>query len=194
VGAASDPYLQRLLERWPPPSKRNYTGTLLGFQSIERELGLSLPAAYKELIHTYGQGVWFETIFVLNPFLAELNDLEPWWSVRGYAGGSSWCNTLRTAREEFPRAFIHPIYPEPGGIFPWAFLQDGGVLYWLTAGPPPRWKTLFDRDMHFQDEWEVFEMPITELLWRLATGDGATAATELDKRIAPYRSVVFEAC
>jgi hypothetical protein len=190
----SDPFLLRLMKRCPPPTQRQHTGQQIGFEGVERELALVLPESYKQLTFAYGQGVWFQTIAVLNPFMAWLNDLEPWMSVRGYAGGPSWCKRLRASREEFPD-FIHsPIYPEPGGLFPWAFLQDGGVLYWLTAGPPARWKTLHDRDMCTEEEWESFEMSVTELLWRLATGNAKGKGTELEERIAPYRSTVFEVC
>jgi hypothetical protein len=161
---------------------------------VEQDLGLTLPTSYKQLTHAYGQGVWFGTIFVLNPFLAWLNNLEPWMSVRGYAGGPSWCKRLCESREEFPGHIRSPIYPEGGGLFPWAFLQDGGVLYWLTTGPPEQWKTLNDRDLWMEEEWESFEMSVTELLWRLASGDATVAGTELDRRIAPYRSTVFQTC
>jgi hypothetical protein len=77
-----DAFLLRLIER-PPPTQRRHTGQQVGFKGVERELGLALPTSYKELTHCYGQGVWFETVFVLNPFMAWLNDLEPWMSVRG---------------------------------------------------------------------------------------------------------------
>jgi hypothetical protein len=191
---ASDPYLRRLMERWPPPSRRRHTGELIGFETVERDLGLALPGSYKQLTHAYGQGVWFQTIFVLNPFLGWSNGLEPWMSVRGYAGGPSWCQGLRSAREEFPSHIRSPIYPEAGGLFPWAFLQDGGVLYWRTEGAPEQWETLHDRDLCLEEGWESFGMTVTELLWRLASGDAAGAGSELDARIAPYRSAVFEVC
>jgi hypothetical protein len=191
---SSDRFLLQLKERWPVPSQRRCTGQQVGFGEFESALGITLPSSYKALTHAYGQGVWFETIFVLNPFFAWQNDLEPWMSVRGYAGGPSWCNSLRTARQSSSGQMLSPIYPEPGGLFPWAFLQDGGVLYWLTAGPPERWKTLHDRDLWAEAEWEPFEMSVTELLWRLATGDAAVAGSELDKRIAPYRYAVFQVC
>jgi hypothetical protein len=190
----SDPFLKQLIGRWAPPSRLQHTGQLIGFAKIESQLGLALPTSYKELIHAYGQGIWFETIVVLNPFFAWLNDLEPWMSPRGYPGGPSWCSQLRAWREEFPGDALWPIYPEPGGLFPWAFLQDGGVIYWLTTGPAERWKSLYDRDLSEGEGWESFEMSVTELLWRFATGDGAVAGTELDERIAPYRSTVFQVC
>ena len=190
----SDRFLLRLMKRWPPPSQRQHTGQQIGFEGVERDLGLALPAWYKQLTYAYGQGIWFQMIVVLNPFMAWLYDLEPWMSVRGYAGGPSWCKRLRASREEFPDFIRSPIYPEPDGLFPWAFLQDGGVLYWLTAGPPERWKTLHDRDLCSEEDWESFEMSVTGLLWRLATGDAKVKGTELEERIAPYRSTVFEAC
>jgi hypothetical protein len=190
----SDAFLQRLMQHWPPPTRRRHTGKLIGFEGVERELGLALPPSYKELTYAYGQGVWFETIFVLNPFFAWLNGLEPWMSVREYAGGPWWCSQLRASRARYPGQIVSPIYPEPGAIFPWAFLQDGGVLYWETAGAPEQWKTIHDRDLVFEDGWQSFAMSLTEPLWRLASGDPAVADTELDQQIAPYRADVFRVC
>jgi hypothetical protein len=187
----TDPFLGRLMELWSPPSRRFHTGLLMGFESIERDLGMALPTSFKELTHAYGQGVWFETIFVLNPFYAKLNDLTPWLcGPRGYAGGLAWCDGLRKWREDFPRDFIYPICPEPGGVFPWAFLQDGGELYWLTSGPADSWKTLAG-EIFDQETWGQFEMSATELLWRLALDDPAVAKSGLAGRVAPFRSVVF---
>ena len=131
----SDTFLLRLIELWPLPSQRHHTGQQIGFESIQRDLGICLPLSYMEMTHSYGQGIWFETIYVLNPFMAWLNNLEPWMSVSGFAGGPSWCNSLRASQAQIGH-IRSPIFPEPGGLFPWAFLQDGGVLYWLTEGPP----------------------------------------------------------
>jgi hypothetical protein len=190
----SDPYLRRLVKRWPPPQTRYHTG-LMGFECVERELGLTLPLAYKELVHLYGQGLWFETIFVLNPFRALLEGLEPWLDAHRGCGALTWCDRLRAERDEFPSNSHYPIYPETGGIFPWAFFHGiGGGLYWFTEGSPEKWKTLAEPDGPSSlDEWEVFQMSVTELLWRLARGDKRVAKTGVDASIAPYRSTIFEA-
>jgi hypothetical protein len=168
---------------------------MIGFERIEQGISLTLPGAYKELVHVYGQGVWFETVFVLNPFYAWLQDLEPWYSPQHGRGVLQWCDGLREAREQFPEDFVHPIYPEPGGIFPYAlFYGIRGTLYWLTAGPADGWPSLFDLGgLSSQQEWERFDMPVTELFWRLATADKAVKGTSLDAAISGFRSTVFTA-
>jgi hypothetical protein len=188
----SDKYLKKLVALCPPPHYRYHTGNMIGFEPIERELGLTLPPSYKGLVNTYGQGIWFDTLHVLNPFYAWLNNEEPWYCrTRGYAGGSAWCEGLKESRKQFPRFFLYPIYPEPGGIFPWAFGSEG-TLYWLTEGPVQKWPTLFG-DQASQENWERYDLSATQLLWALATGDSSMAATGLDGWIAPYRSRGFVA-
>lgn len=191
----SDPYLTRLIDLWSPPSTRHHTGEVIGFERIEQQIGLALPASYKQLVHTYGQGVWFETVLVLNPFYAWLQDLEPLYSPQHGRGVRTWCDGLREMRKESPENFIHPIYPEAGGIFPYAlFFGIRGTLYWLTSGHPDGWPSLFDLgDGTFQQEWERFDMPITELFWRLAAGDKAVKGTALDAILSGFRSTVFRA-
>jgi len=191
----SDPYLRHLVDLWSPPSIRYHTGTVIGFEGIEQELGLTLPRAYKELVHVYGQGAWFETIYILNPFYAWLENLEPWYSRQHGCGALKWCDRLRAERGQFPHDFIHPIYPEPGGIFPYAlFYGIRGTLYWLTSEPPDDWKSLFDLGgPSSQQEWETFDLSVTELLWRLATEDKTVKRTCLEATIAGFRSTIFSA-
>jgi hypothetical protein len=166
---------------------------MIGFERFEAELGLALPAPYKELVSTYGQGIWFQVVHVLSPFYAWLNGLEPWfYGPRGYAGGPSWCARLRECREKFPDDFIYPIYPEPGGVFPWAFTEDEGVLYWLTEGPAETWPTLFG-GQDTQEHWERYDLSVTQLLWGIAANDSSVVGTSLAQWLAPYRSYGFVA-
>ena len=164
------------------------------FEAVEQELGLQLPVSFKELTNAYGTGVWFATIFVLNPFEQSPIDGGRWWCRRGYAGGPAWCDALRASRDRFPSLHAHPIFPEPGGIFPWAFLQDGGVLYWLTEGPPDGWRTLDERDLPSSPEsWESYKMSVTEILLKLAIDVPEIRDRELQSRCHPYRDRGFEA-
>jgi hypothetical protein len=189
----SDPYLLRLAERWPPPTTRYHTGALIGFGAIELQLGLRLPPAYKELVHTYGNGIWLETIYLVSPFFAYMEDLEPWFCGTHGRGALTWCNNLRDERERFPRDYLYPVYPEPGGLFPYAWCYGmRGTLYWLTAGAPENWITLYDRGGLPQADWEAFEMSTTDLLWRLACADKTIAETELGRIVSPFRSLVFQ--
>jgi hypothetical protein len=189
----TDAFLKRLIEVCRPPSRRHHTGRLNDFDEVERELSLELPFSFKELTRAYGSGLWFETIWLLNPFFRSPRSRQRWWCPRGYTGGPEWCDSLRTARGESSTLdSLYPIDPEPGGLFPWAFLQDGGVLYWLTEGPSDSWKTFDDRDMPgSEDLWEVHEMSVTELLFRVASDDPLIWEKEVYSRCLPYRDHGF---
>lgn len=189
----SDPYLQRLVELCPPPHTRFHTGQFMGFDSVERDLGIKLPPAYKELVSTYGHGVWFESLHVVTPFLAMFHDLKPWYVPQMGCSCLERCDQLRAVRKDYPDWFSYPIYPEPGGIFPWAFYFGiAGTLYWVTDGPPANWKTLCEIEASPGD-WEVVEGSPTKLLWQLATADKGIAGTGLDASIAGFRSELFRA-
>src|SRR5262249_37952868 len=65
--------------------------------------------------------------------------------------------------------YPHAIYPEPGGIFPWAFTDNGGRLFWRTKGRPTSWKTVYYpcRGPNF----EVFNQSCTAILLGVVTGE-----------------------
>jgi hypothetical protein len=188
----ADPFLSRLLDVQPPPVQRHHTGSAAELEAVERNLGLELPSGFKELTLAYGHGVWFDTIYVLNPFTTREGDNQPWHVGRlGLTGGPKWCAWMRKARKKYPDGFSrYPIYPEPGGIFPWAFVYGGGVLYWLTQGPAERWPTLDDPRTD-EDEWEQLGMSVTEILWRLAVADPSIADTALDRAVRQFRDTGF---
>ncbi len=191
----ADCSLRQLIEVVPPPSRKPCPGRLDSFAVVERELGLSLPTGFKELTEAYGTGVWFETIFVLNPFERSPVNGERWWCFRGYCGGPAWCAAERASPKQFPNLYVYPVYPEPGGVFPWAFLQDGGVLYWLTEGSPEVWRTLDDRlcPVCRRRRGESYQMTVPELLLNLATDAPDIRERELRSRCLPYLDRGFQA-
>jgi hypothetical protein len=190
----ADPFLGRLLDVLPPPAKRDHTGSAADFGAVERELGLELPSGFKELTLAYGHGAWFDTIYVLNPFATREGDGQRWHVRRlGLTGGPEWCDRVRKARRKHPDWFSrYPIYPEPGGIFPWAFVYGGGVLNWLTQGAAKGWPTL-DYPLGTEEEWEQLDMSVTEILWRLAAGDPGIADSALDRAVRQFRDTGFVA-
>ena len=62
----------------------------------------------------------------------------------------------------------HPLWPEPGGIYPWA-MADTATFFWLRSNPDPRsWPVVW---FHGEDlEWESFDGTATEFLIALVTG------------------------
>src|SRR5262245_20096564 len=113
-------YLQRLVTMVPPPKEPYEAGDAEGFARVESDLGLKLPGDYKNFIHTYGTGQWQEFWYVLNPFSAnEYGNLVTQSQNRRPTKWSA-LDAERTIRDGQGHRYPHPIYPEPGGILPWA--------------------------------------------------------------------------
>jgi hypothetical protein len=67
------------------------------------------------------------------------------------------------------RLFPYPLWPEPGGVFPWAESSGIGTYFWLTSGSEPGfWPVVW---CHGEElEWEQFDGTCTEFLIALVTG------------------------
>src|SRR5205814_1895372 len=158
--------LEELIRMVPPPTRPCESGDDAAFNSVEAALGLRLPEDYKRLIRTYGSGQWQEFWFVLNPFTAnEHLNLIRQSQVRRPRSWSA-LDAERAIRES--GTYPHPIYPEPGGILPWALTDNGGRFFWLTADPPEWWPTVYYPDR--SPEYAVYEMSCTELLYGAVSG------------------------
>jgi hypothetical protein len=75
------------------------------------------------------------------------------------------------------------MWPDEGGLLPWANSADGDVIGWWTVGEPDRWGTRFlGRD----DEFEEFSCGAAEFILRLLTG--SLGAAGLDGRFVPLEA------
>jgi hypothetical protein len=140
--------------------------------------GFEAPADYRLLMDRYGVG-GFGTgaltggwLYTLDPFSdeASLVDLSDWdrRNSRGF-------------QRHFPDQFPGwPMWPEQGGLLPWANSADGDLIGWWTTGEPDAWGTrFFGRDT----DYESFTFGAVEFILRLLTG--ALGAPGLDGRFAP---------
>jgi hypothetical protein len=110
------------------------------WRRVWASLGCQLPSDYQDLVHQYGLGS-FDDVVLWTPFT-----------------GSSWANLVAQARDlianyaplrdDCPEDFPYPLYPEHGGLLPWASTGDGDWLCWLTGGEPDRWPVV---------EWNIRE-------------------------------------
>lgn len=139
-------FLRRLTRMVPPPSTPVENGDISGFNVVEAELCLRLPEDFKQLIATYGTGQWQQFWYLLNPFTANphLNFAVQTRNLRP----RSWSalDAERGMREVIGEHYPYPIYPEEGGILPWAVTDNGGRFFWLTSGPPDKWPTVYYAD------------------------------------------------
>ncbi|MFL6140573.1 MAG: hypothetical protein ACJ72N_01725 [Labedaea sp.] len=140
---------------------------------VERGLGLELPAEYKELLAVFPPGSFllpdWKGIIVQPPyhvdgvpdhleqFGAELNELSDW-------------------RAEHPQDVPYPLYPEPGGLLPWARADREAVFWVRNHTDPNRWTVaasnggswrLFDDDPVVEE----YGMGTVDFLIGMVTGE-----------------------
>jgi hypothetical protein len=109
-----------------PDRKRND----VDWPAVESSIGLGLPAEYKRLVETFPDGVFQGLVRVNRPgdhhepvtqflgfYAYQLEDMRQF-----QAGGG---------------AIPYPIFPEPGGLLPWATGPRAEPFFWLTQGEDP---------------------------------------------------------
>lgn len=116
----------------PPPPRPSGVGTPEEWRAIERELGLTLPTDYREFVSTYGTGRLAVEYLIYSPF----------WGAEYLNHVRYLCQLETDFRAQFPHRVPYPVWPEPGGVLPWADDQNGNYYLWLTEGPPDQWEVL----------------------------------------------------
>ncbi|MFE3109184.1 SMI1/KNR4 family protein [Kitasatospora indigofera] len=117
--------LIRLVE--PPANPVHGNGD---WAQAEAALGLGLPADFKALVERYGFGQFVGFISPLTPFGGRNLLVE---QAQGLLDGE------RSFRRRNPEKCPYPFHPEPGGLLPWAGVDSGARLCWLTDGEPDSW-------------------------------------------------------
>jgi hypothetical protein len=116
----------------PPPARPSGVGTLEQWRAAERELDLVFPTDYREFVFAYGTGT----------FATEYSVYSPFWGAEYFDHVRYLCQIEREFRVEFPNRVPYPVWPEPGGVFPWGSDQNGNYYLWLTDGPPDLWQVV----------------------------------------------------
>ena len=105
-----------------------------GWAAVEESIGLQLSGYYKTLVDFFGASCWCDFLYVLSPFENGRFNLQRL--------GKQILDGDREARKQFPSHYPLSLYPELGGLFPWAVTDNGDTLYFITAGPPDDWPTI----------------------------------------------------
>lgn len=144
-----------------PPAQAADAGSAEQWDQCERQLGLTLPSDYRQLVQTYGTGRWMNFLWVLSPFASNtyINLLDQ---------ATRQLDAERTIRAQFPDEMPFPLYPEPEGLFPWAATDNGDRLYWHTRGEPDLWPTIVYESRG--PEFDRHLLPCTEFLTRWISG------------------------
>lgn len=130
--------IEALIRVLPPPAEPTHA-TGRPWEEIEAAIGLNLPSDYKAYVARYGLGSINGMVIPLNPHTPNRHvDLE--------RKSAVILDALRTTRSEFPAEMPYPLFPEDGGLFPWALTDNGDYCFWLTtpAGDPNAWRVVLD--------------------------------------------------
>lgn len=150
----ADP-LDALVRAVPPlPQLRSAS---VDWDEVECRLGLSLPADYRRLIETYGEGCFDKFLWLLHPTSENANlNLE--------------CQTQ--VRRDALSALSEPGAPDPAELVPWAFTDNGDVCYWQlpsASAPPDEWRIAVNESRG--PHWFEFSLPTVEWLRAVLPGE-----------------------
>ncbi len=134
----------------PPPAEPLNRGSENEWNEFQQNVGLWFPRDYFVVIYTYGSGSFLAGELRVN------NPLEP-------ADAASVEREFKTLRESKQ---IFPVFPESGGLYPFAIDGNGNTFLWLTQGPPEEWSIVC---LNSKDHHEVVKLSLVEFLIRMAT-------------------------
>ncbi|MDQ0987569.1 hypothetical protein QFZ71_004852 [Streptomyces sp. V2I9] len=154
-------HMQRLIRLVAPPQG---AARPRDWGDVARELGIQLPADYRELIDTYGGGCLDKYLWVLEPDCQK----RPYDLLSSVEERDESFKMLWEEGEEKPAQLLE--VPE-SRLIPWASTDNGEFIYWLAlAGAhPDSWTVMVNEARGAW--WEHFEVGCAEFLVSLLTGE-----------------------
>lgn len=143
---------------------------------VEAELGTALPSDFWALVEAYGEGQFQDFLALLVPF----SDHGPIWALKAQRDirieldedDAAWVRTHEGPAEAGDR--WPPLFPEPRGLLPWAFTDNGDLICWRTGPDPETWTcVIWNPRGCFPDSLgtpEEHPVPAAELLTRWLDG------------------------
>jgi hypothetical protein len=132
------------------------------WRSVESDLGTALPGDYKELCDRFGPGYFSRYIRVV-PGLGRESVLY-------------WRQVHKELFEESPvgEELTFSPYKAYGvdgknGLLTWGTSETEGFFFWLAdaAVDPDEWPILARYDMSLDQEWDRYEMSVSEFVYRV---------------------------
>ncbi|MFG2434628.1 SMI1/KNR4 family protein [Streptomyces sp. NPDC048508] len=157
------PAVERLTEIIPPDAPRRSRD----WATIEQQLGTSLPEDYKDLIETYGGGVFDESIWLLDPQCPDEDyNILAQATARAKVLANLWQTEAKPAELQNESA---------GQVLPWAYIEESGAyLYWLRqqGQKPNEWTVMLNEGRG--PEWEHHSTQCSPFLLSVLTGEADT--------------------
>ncbi len=107
----------------PPEIPRDTAGDWL---AAEKQLGITYPNDFREMIGRYGTGEFFNSLVIDNPL-----------TENGRTRLHKHLDNLRVSRDAMELSWM--IHPEPHGLFPWGRDHKGHQFCWQSEGRPDEW-------------------------------------------------------
>jgi hypothetical protein len=127
--------LIRLMEVLPPPKAP--VDRDVNWKVHEEALGLTFPTYFKELIGAYGACIWFDNYSILYPAPHDYKTAD---SFRTAVQGKLELLQDYGVSDEDGNPIDPPLYPEPGGLFPFMASSDGPNYFWkMESKNPDKW-------------------------------------------------------
>lgn len=140
----TDHLMQRLCQLVAPPTQPLYNNG--NWDVVEQQIGLPLPADYKRLIETFGQGEFVGQAFCSGLTIASyLGPAKPSERAKGFSA---------YFQEVGPMQF--GIYPANPGLLGFGSYADKDTVAWHTIGSPEEWPiVLHDPETGFHEIRDV---------------------------------------
>ncbi|MFC0107632.1 SMI1/KNR4 family protein [Kibdelosporangium aridum] len=135
----------------------------LDWDTVERRLETVLPSDYKQFMSRFRSGVLCDAVRIYNPVQSDehlANFVEEF---------DLKLEVARLSREECD---LYEVFPEPGGVIPFASDLAGGSLFWLPrTSDPDEWHVVYQsRDS--PEDWTTTELSMTAVMLELVTSQG----------------------
>ncbi|GAA4832784.1 SMI1/KNR4 family protein [Kitasatospora terrestris] len=143
---------------------RGETRRTVDWESVEKRLGLPLPADYKLLVEHFGAGAFDGSVVLRAPD-----------SPTGHLDLISEAVKLAALLDSLPecREVYHPfpVHPAPKGLLQWGATSAEHEFHWLTESPDPDGWPILAR-MDSADSWKRFDCSVSEFVCRTLTDSG----------------------
>jgi hypothetical protein len=152
--------MEKLIRIIPPPENPLNTGSNVDWENFITNLGTDLPSDYKKFIETYGTGGIDNFLWILTPFVSDEN-------INFLKKQKELSDAYLQSKQNFPQYYKHDVFPQKGGLLPWAYTDNGDELYWLTDGEPFNWKIIVYESR--SPENHTYSLTMTEFLYQILT-------------------------
>ncbi|MGW2407055.1 SMI1/KNR4 family protein [Streptomyces sp. NPDC001739] len=149
-------WVQRVIELtgWEP------LGISVDWAAIEGELGVPLPADYKQLYEAFGGGVFSDSVYFLGRDEGVAFDLLAQWRASLSADQDNTFNDVSAADPYVTYA------PSGKGLVKWGSTEWADEYCWLIDAEQPGDYPILARS-HDVDGWHRYDMSTAEFLYRI---------------------------